>query len=196
MTSSKIDITAEVERIVARFRNPDGTNGHEREDVRNALIALDGIHHSEGSTLRYREFEIVPGYTMYSHTEAAVLGEIRPLNLGIAPELVGQFPLADRQDVIVRRYWACPDEQLASMRTANVALSDDACRRFRSELRVLAEKGFIHPLARSMSNWLISSETKTIVLIGWTRLRETMPGDLEDLLEHVDHQLKKLGWTP
>ena len=189
--SSDFDLVGEVTAIVKQFANASGTDGRERDRVRQALAALPQIDMTDRLTPRYQEYEIRPGFNMHLEREAQMLKWLRGLNLSIAPECVALLPLAEAQGVLIRRYWACPGETLSHLKMTDVPLRPEAKERAMADLETLAKHGCIHSQSRDLSRWLVSSQTGTLVLDNWLAMRQAdNEREARWVLDAVGAQLK------
>jgi hypothetical protein len=124
-------------------------------------------------------------------TEAEDLAWLRSLGIASAPEVAALIPVGHGY-VIVRRYWACPGEQLLPVPWTNVVFREAARKRLRRDMEVLVEHGKIHPYAgRGFSHWSVGQASGTIVLDNWYMLRPYSPYEREAFLESIDKLLAR-----
>ena len=181
-----MDVVGEVNVIVRRAQRAGGTATSRLLSVCEAVRAISDIDATDPITFRYQEYVIVPGLSLHLTREAEILERIRGLEIAAAPELVALVPLAQGEEVLISRYWACPGEKLAPVNSTTAPFWEEATRRLRRELERLADHGMMHPYARGFHHWLVASQTGTLVLNGWSALRPCSREDSNDLLKKVD----------
>ena len=142
------------------------------------------------SRSRYNEYEIGISLGEQVREELEILAWARPLDIAAAPEVAAVFPTTDG-NVLVRRYWGCPDEQLLPVESTEVTFRAAARDRFRRDLEVLAEHGRVHPYVRSYHHWYVGETSGCIVLNSWAAVAPAEPGEAASLLAVVDKLLAR-----
>lgn len=126
----------------------------------------------------------------------AVLAQTANLGLRIAPQVVAQRDeLQDGRDRqgLVMRYAAIPGERLRRVEPSD-AISAEAAARFRADLETLYRKHLHHLAAhRGLKDWLVSSDTGTLVLAAWEQLVPVADKDVRAELAAVDRLLGSLS---
>jgi hypothetical protein len=141
----------DIEQIVARETSTRAQ--HEVWRTGQGVAALPGVESRGHLEESYLEYVLQIGRGDAVKNEAAVLSQLRPLDLAAAPEVAALIPISDGH-VIVRRYWACQGERLLPAETTSVRVRAAARQRFRHDMEVLAANALIHPFARGLRHWL------------------------------------------
>jgi hypothetical protein len=185
-----MSIIEAVKEIVARESSATPADG-ELGRINLAIRALPNIDGRTTSTQRCREYEIEVGLGHGLRHESEALTRLRSLDIAAAPEVAVLIPLREGH-LIVRRYWACPDERLLPVRETTAPLRAGARARFRRDIEVLLESGYVHPFAdRGFFHWLVGEASGTIVLDTWSVLTPSPELDHEQLLPSIDALLAR-----
>lgn len=163
--------------------------------VLREIRALPNIEELDGPlAFRSGDVEIQVGLIANLEKAKKSLDEVRSLKLSIAPEVVAHLPFSGAESVLVTRYAACEGERLLPVRPSapgQGSISEASRERAKKDLLRLSERGLIHPwAARGFAPWLVSSESKTLVLSGWTELR---PADADERASQLERAGALLG---
>ncbi|KAB2911353.1 MAG: hypothetical protein F9K40_00940 [Kofleriaceae bacterium] len=158
------------------------------DGVISALQALPHVLIFGGLVFREYEYEIKVGSANTFDGEIAALEQVKPLDLVAAPELVELLPInpARKEAVLVTRYKALEGEWLETADQTRAPFHPEACEQLREDMTKLAEAGFVHPYVRSISHWIVSSESSTLFLDGWHALGKGSERARAEMLEAVD----------
>ena len=159
------------------------------------LAALPGAVPSASLGVRCDEFEVTLGQLDYHEQTISVLESIRSLGLVCAPDVVECIPFSEHRydGVLVVRYAACPGERLVRAKATTAPFRADAAKRFIAEMDLLAARGKVHPYARGLTHWLVSSETGTLLLESWSVLRDASEGERKEMGEIIREIIQERG---
>lgn len=157
--------------------------------IRQKVAGLPGMAVSEHSKLRWFEYEIDIAARASVEAEAEMLTWLRSLEIAAAPEVAAMIPIEGDNCVLVRRYWACPGEQIRPAKPRGESFREDARTRFRQDMEKLVRHGKLHPWARGHSYMLVSETSGSILLTGWFVLKSGTEQELNEFLESIDFQL-------
>ncbi len=171
-------------------------SGHKQAtEVAVAVRALPGVEVLNHLRVRDHEYEIQVSLMNHLEDEIDALELVRDLSLAAAPEVVALLPIntALQEWVLITRYSACPGELLQPVDHAKGPFSPAARDRFRADMKALADFGLVYPHVKSgasgFSQWLVSSETGTLLLYNWSCIEEGDEEETAEMLEHVDRIL-------
>ncbi len=188
-----VDIPRLVVDIVARV-GASTPPAHYLTAVMDELVAMPNAEREPDTlVVRSSEYEIRVGRLGFLQLIMENLATLRSYSLTVAPEVVGCIPLHEenRDGILVLRYAACRGERLRRAHTTSEPFNEAARQRFRHEMQVLADHGKIHPYARGLMHWLVSSETGTLLLAEWVVVRDAEADERRELLEIVDELLAR-----
>lgn len=169
-----MNILADIQRMVAEGGDDDailelvdaraqGQNGRIRhvDDLDVEFVRSDEVEH-----------------------EAAMYAFLKSLEISAAPETIATFPFGTTC-IVVRRYWACPDERLVKLEDSPITLRSDAKTRFVGDMNRLFDHGKLYPYIRGDAHWLVSEKTGVIVLAPWL-LIDASPRKREEHFESIE----------
>lgn len=187
-----LDIPATVTELVTRAIAGSVRSDHDRFlDVLAALRGVPWIDASDDPTFRCNEYEIRVGSTASVQEELDALASIAGLALGAAPEVVRAIAVSGRTSVLITRYRACPGERLLRADETHGPFGEAARRRFRDDMQKLVDHGLVHPYARGLVHWLVSSETGHLMLEQWIVIRAGDADDGAEMLASIDRSLAR-----
>jgi hypothetical protein len=194
--NTEVEMVRLVREAVARVR----TSAAESEVLAAMVRELGALPDAEAVSslrVRSREFELTIGQLEYHTKMTVTLASIRELILTSAPDVVDCVPLSvhDHDGVLILRYSACPGERLIPAKATTGPFRGAAAAQFIEEMDALAARGKIHPYARSLSHWLLSSATETIHLERWSALRDGSEDECEELGLIVRDLIQDRGTT-
>lgn len=184
------DLVATVSEIVAR---EVASTDPERLSTRiyNALKQVEGVEAPPGITLHYREYEVLIAGGPAVEMEVAQAAWCRSLNIAAAPEIAAVIAIPNAS-VLVRRYWACPDERILHVHGSDLRFQAAARDQFRRDMQTLADHERVHTYVRSFAHWYVAERTGTIVLSDWHALQpEPDPEERAYILSLIDRQLEQ-----
>ena len=186
----QMNVVEEVKKIVSQVTSAAHPTESETLRVGQAIAAFPGVDARDLLRSRYNEYEIGISLGDRVREELEILAWARRFDIAAAPEVAAVFPTSDG-NVLVRRYWACPDEQLLPVKSTEVTFRASARDRFRRDLEVLAEHDRVHPYVRSYHHWYVGETSGCIVLNSWAAVTAAEPGEAASLLAVVDKLLAR-----
>jgi hypothetical protein len=187
-----IDVPRLVSDLVAGVTTTSTAAGEEQFlEVLTALRAVPGVDGTESPVFRLAEFEIRVGMLSYLEQERAALARVADLSLVAAPEYVTCIPAGERHGVLVSRYTACPGERLRPAESTEGPFREAAREQFRKDMNTLVEHGLVHPYARGMAHWLVSSETGALLLESWGAVRPCGAAEGARMLATIERRLEE-----
>jgi hypothetical protein len=167
-------LLANIQRMVA-----------EGADYDSILELVDSHAQSKSGRIRHADGIDVEG--MRSDTaerEATMYALLKSLEISSAPETIATFPCGT-MCIVVRNYWACPNERLIKLEDSGIPLRPDAKARFGGDMNRLFDHGKLYPYIRGDAHWLVSEKTGVIVLAPWL-LIDASPRKREEHFESIE----------
>jgi hypothetical protein len=157
-------------------------------DVDNALQKTSGLQHPRPLLHRWHGVQVELGLAGTLALDEAALQKLGPLGLSIAPELVERIPIGSSEVALVTRYRACERGELMAADALPGPFADAAVGALLADVTKLLAAGLTHAWAhRGLSYWLVASDTKAIVLDGWSEALEPLEGaDPERALAKIE----------
>lgn len=147
-------------------------------------LVYSRLERQSGSLLHADAIDFHSVRCSLAEVENVMYAWLRQLEITAAPETVRTYAFGDNC-LVVRKYWACPDEKLIELHDSGLKLKEDARKRFVADMQRLFDHGKLYPYIRGDAHWLVSENTGAIVLSPWL-LEDARPKDRARHFESIE----------
>ena len=169
-----MSLFADIERMVAAGSGED-----------SILELVDSRAQGQSGRVRHVDgVDVEPMRSDEADSAAAMYDWLKKLEVSSAPETIATFRFGETC-LAIRRYWACPEEQLIKLAGSGIRLQEEAKRRFIGDMTRLFDHGKLYPYVRGDAHWLVSEKSGVIVLSPWL-LTDSSPRKREDHFESIE----------